>query len=96
MELSTPALVTDGVGKISSSLRSPVGPSQESLCLSVSVPLLSSLPLFFSQSYLAHSSLLVLLVFSALIQWSGRVKSVRLHAPPVFLFKRERRMTSVG
>lgn len=38
VELSTPGLVTDGVGKISSSLRSPVGPSQESLCPSSLFP----------------------------------------------------------
>lgn len=59
VELSAQGLVTDGVGKISSSHCSPVGLSQESLCPAVSVPspLLSSFLLpFFSPTALTHSS----------------------------------------
>lgn len=46
MELSTQGMVTDGAGKLSSSLHSPVAPSQESLSasLSLSLRLFSPLP----------------------------------------------------
>lgn len=54
-ELSAQGLVTDGVGKISSSHCSPVGLSQESLCLAVSIPSLLFLPSSFI-SALTHSS----------------------------------------
>lgn len=90
MELSTQGLVTDGVGKLSSSLHSPVSPSRESLplclCLSTSLPAAS----FFSVS---HSFILLLfpiiwlLPLGPLFQLLGRVKTVSLRTPPVFLSK---------
>ncbi len=57
MELSTQGLVTDGVGKLSSSLHSPVGPSQESLplCLCLSVSLLLSLQHLLSMSLIRNA-----------------------------------------
>lgn len=70
MELSIQGLVTDGVGKLSSTRHSPVGPSQESLprfCLSFFSRLLFSvsLTLYFlaSVSYLLCPSFVLALKY---------------------------------
>ena len=64
MELSAQGMVTDGAGKLSSSLHSPVAPSLESLStsLSLSLRLVSPLPaaslvfFFFFPASLPHSA----------------------------------------
>lgn len=95
MELSAQGMVTDGAGKLSSSLHSPVAPSLESLStsLSLSLRLVSPLPaaslgfffFFFSVSP-SFCSLPVPYLLTSLLLFS--VESVCLLAPPVVFVKK--------
>ncbi len=88
MELSTQGLVTDGVGKLSSSLHSPCR-SVPGVSASLSLRLSSSLPaaslfLRLSLTLLAPVSYLPAPSFGSVV---GRVQSLSLHAPPAFFAK---------